>query len=54
LCSSVAPVATTKAGLTLGAVLVSLFKSWLTKPDCAAPTRNAPPTVSKTADEGCH
>lgn len=54
LCSSVAPVATTRAGLTLGAVLGSLFKSWLTKPDCAAPMRNAPPTVSKTADEGYH
>ena len=52
LCSSVAPVATTRAGLTFGAVLGSLFTSWLTKPDCAAARRNAPPIVSKTADEG--
>jgi len=50
--SSVAPAATTRAGLTLGAVLGSLFKSWLTKPACAAPMRDAPPIVWKTADEG--
>lgn len=51
LCSSVAPAATTRAGLTLGAVVESLFTSWFTKPDCAAAMRVAPPIVWKTADE---
>jgi hypothetical protein len=46
--SFVAPVAITKEGLTDGAVLGSLFTSWLTKPDCAALMRNEPPSVSKT------
>jgi hypothetical protein len=47
-CTSVAPVAMTRAESTLGAVLESLRTSWLTKLDCAAAIRKVPPMPRKT------
>jgi hypothetical protein len=48
----VAPVAVTSAGLTLGALLASLWTSWFTKPDCAAAMRNVLPIDRATMHEG--
>jgi hypothetical protein len=47
----VAPVAVTRAGLTLGAVLASLCTSWLMKADCAAAIRNVAPIDRATVNK---
>jgi hypothetical protein len=48
LCSSEAPVRSTRRGFTPGAVLGRVASSLLTKADCPAEVLNAPPTVWKT------
>ena len=48
LCSSEAPVRSTRPGFTPGAVLGRVASSLLTKADCPAEVLNAPPIVWKT------
>jgi hypothetical protein len=48
----VAPVAVTRAGSTLGAVLTSLCTSWLMKADCAAAIKNVAPIDRATVNKG--
>jgi len=48
VCSSEAPVRSTRRGFTPGAVLGRVASNLLTKADCPAEVLNAPPTVWKT------
>lgn len=48
----VAPVAVSRPGSTLGAVLAILCTSWLSKADCAAAIKNVLPIDRATVHEG--